>query len=100
MSAETRGAVLGYNQLVPPHVREALGSRSVDNDDVLHRLTIPVLVSHGLEDRVMRTDSSRHLASVIPDAQLSLYPGVGHSPFWEDSKRFNRELAAFAARCW
>jgi non-heme chloroperoxidase len=21
-------------------------------------------------------------------------------PFWEDSRRFNRELAAFAARCW
>jgi non-heme chloroperoxidase len=100
VSAETRGAVLGYNQLVPPHVREALCSRSVDNDDVLHRLTLPVLVSHGLEDRVMRTDSSRHIASVIPDAQLSLYPGVGHSPFWEDSRRFNRELAAFAARCW
>jgi pimeloyl-ACP methyl ester carboxylesterase len=100
VAAETRGSVLAYNQLVPAHVREALGSRSVDNDDVLRRLTVPVLVSHGLEDRVMRTDSSRHIASVIPDAQLSLYPGVGHSPFWEDSRRFNRELAAFAARCW
>jgi non-heme chloroperoxidase len=31
---------------------------------------------------------------------VSLYPGVGHSPFWEDARRFNRELAAFAARCW
>jgi pimeloyl-ACP methyl ester carboxylesterase len=100
VTAETRGSVLGYNLLVPPHVREALGSRCVDNDDVLHRLTVPVLISHGLEDRVMRTDSSRHIAAVIPDAQLSLYPGVGHSPFWEDSRRFNRELAAFAARCW
>ena len=100
VTPETRGSVLGYNQLVPPHVREALGSRSVDNDDVLRRLTLPVLISHGMEDRIMLTDSSRHLASVIPDAQLSLYPGVGHSPFWEDSRRFNRELAAFAARCW
>jgi pimeloyl-ACP methyl ester carboxylesterase len=45
--------------------------------------------------------SSRHIASLVPGAQVSLYySGVGHSPFWEDARRFNRELAAFAARCW
>jgi pimeloyl-ACP methyl ester carboxylesterase len=97
---ETRGVVLAYNGHVPAHVREALGSRVVDNDDVLHRLTVPVLVSHGLEDRVVRPESGQHIASVVPGAQVSLYPGIGHSPFWEDSRRFNRELAAFAARCW
>jgi pimeloyl-ACP methyl ester carboxylesterase len=92
--------VLAYNQWVPPYVREGLGSRAVDNDEVLHRLTLPVLISHGLEDRVILPESSRHLASVVPDAQVSYYAGVGHSPFWEDSRRFNHELAAFAARCW
>jgi pimeloyl-ACP methyl ester carboxylesterase len=96
----TRELVLDYTRRVPSHVREALGSRAVDNDDVLHRLTLPVLISHGLEDRVVLPESSRHIASVVPDAQVSLYPGIGHSPFWEDSRRFNRELAAFAARCW
>ena len=98
--AVTRELVLDYTRRVPSHVREALGSRSVDNDDVLHRLTLPVLISHGLEDRVVLPEASRHIASVVPDAQMSLYPGIGHSPFWEDSRRFNRELAAFAARCW
>jgi non-heme chloroperoxidase len=100
VSPETRDAVLAYTRHVPPHVREALGSRVVDHDDVLHRLTVPVLVSHGLEDRVVRPESSRHIASVVPGALVSLYPGIGHSPFWEDARRFNRELAAFAARCW
>jgi len=98
--AVTRDLVLDYTRRVPSHVREALGSRAVDNDDVLRRLTLPVLVSHGLEDRVVLPASSRHIASVIPDAQVSLYPEIGHSPFWEDARRFNRELAAFAARCW
>jgi non-heme chloroperoxidase len=97
---EVREQVLAYNQRVPSYVREGLCSRAVDNDDVLHRLTLPVLVSHGLEDRVMLPEASRHLASVVPDAQVSFYPDVGHSPFWEDPRRFNRELAAFAARCW
>jgi len=97
---ETHERILAYNQWVPPYVREGLGSRAVDNDEVLHRLTLPVLISHGLEDRVILPESSRHLASVVPEAQVSYYAGVGHSPFWEDSRRFNRELAAFAARCW
>jgi pimeloyl-ACP methyl ester carboxylesterase len=100
VSAETRRMVLAYTEMVPAYVREGIGSRAVDNDDVLHGLTIPVLVSHGLEDRMVRPDSGRHVASVVPGAHVSLYPGIGHSPFWEDSRRFNRELAAFAARCW
>jgi non-heme chloroperoxidase len=33
----------------------------------------------------------------VPGARLSMYHGVGHSPFAEDTERFNRELAAFAA---
>jgi non-heme chloroperoxidase len=100
VAPEIRTQVLAYNQRVPSYVREGLGSRSVDNDDVLRRLTLPVLVSHGLEDRVLLPDSSHHIASLVPDAQVSFYAGVGHSPFWEDSRRFNRELVAFAARCW
>jgi pimeloyl-ACP methyl ester carboxylesterase len=31
--------------------------------------------------------------SEIKNAKLSLYDGVGHSTFWEDAPRFNRELA-------
>ena len=34
-------------------------------------------------------------ATKIPGAGLSMYDGVGHAPFWEDTARFNSELAAF-----
>jgi len=100
VSQETRRRVLAYTEMVPPFVREGLGARVEDYDDVLHRLTVPVMVTHGLEDRVVLPESGRHIASVVKGAHVSLYPGVGHSPFWEDARRFNRELAAFAARCW
>ncbi|OJT16929.1 hypothetical protein BO221_47770 [Archangium sp. Cb G35] len=100
VSQETRKRVLAYTEMVPAYVREALGSRAEDYDDVLHRLTVPVLVTHGMEDRMVLPASSHHIRSMVPGAQLSLYSGVGHSPFWEDARRFNRELAAFAARCW
>jgi non-heme chloroperoxidase len=32
---------------------------------------------------------------VIPGDKLSVYEGIGHSPFYEDAPRFNTELAAF-----
>jgi len=32
---------------------------------------------------------------MIPGAKLSIYQGVGHSPFFEATARFNAELAAF-----
>ncbi len=99
-SPETRRAVLAYTARVPAHVREGLGSRAQDNDDVLRGLHVPVLVSHGLEDRVVLPASGRHIAALVPHAQLSFYPETGHSPFWEADRKFNRELAAFAAKCW
>ncbi len=34
-------------------------------------------------------------AAAIPGARISWYEDCGHSPFYEDAPRFNRELAAF-----
>ena len=88
--------VLGYNAVVPPHVRQGLLSRALDNDDVLARLSHPVLITHGVEDRVvLRAAAAKHAGS-IPHARTSSYPGVGHAPFWEDAERFNRELRELA----
>jgi non-heme chloroperoxidase len=54
-----------------------------------------VLVTHGAEDRNARLGAGQYTASVIPGAKLSVYQGIGHSPFYEDAPRFNTELAAF-----
>ena len=58
-------------------------------------LTLPVLVTHGAEDRNAKVGTAQFTASTIPGAKLSIYDGVGHSPFYEDAPRFNGELAAF-----
>ena len=34
-------------------------------------------------------------ADAIQFARRSLYDGIGHAPFWEDTARFNAELAGF-----
>jgi pimeloyl-ACP methyl ester carboxylesterase len=61
------------------------------------KLKLPVLVSHGAEDRNAKLGVARYTASVIPGAKLSIYEGIGHSPFYEDAPRFNKELAAFVS---
>jgi non-heme chloroperoxidase len=87
---------LGYNSAVPPQVRQALLSRTFDHDDLLERLTIPVLLTHGVEDAVVLPAMTEHHARLIPHAKTSWYEGVGHTPFREAPDRFNAELHAFA----
>jgi len=99
LAPAVRDEVLGYNLQVPHPVRLGVGQRAEDGDDVLDALKVPVLVTHGLADRVVLPETSRHLASRVKHAELSHYPDVGHSPFWEDAPRFNEELARFRARC-
>lgn len=91
--------VRAYNQQVPHQVRLGVGQRVEDGEDVLAALKLPILVSHGLEDRVVLPEASRLIASRVKHSELSRYPDVGHSPFWEDTARFNQELARFVARC-
>jgi pimeloyl-ACP methyl ester carboxylesterase len=37
----------------------------------------------------------RATAARIPGAQVTIYNGIGHTPFREAAERFDRELAAF-----
>ena len=46
--------MLGYNVSVPPYVRQALFSRSFDNDDLLPKIRKPVLITHGADDAVVK----------------------------------------------
>jgi pimeloyl-ACP methyl ester carboxylesterase len=88
---------LGYNVIVPPHVRFGLLNRQIDNDDLLPTLRKPVLITHGIEDAVVLLRMGQHNAEKIKHAQTSYYSSIGHAPFWENAERFNQELRAFAS---
>lgn len=49
MSAEDFYLMLGCSVSVPPYVRQALFSRSFDNDDLLPRISRPVLIVQGVQ---------------------------------------------------
>jgi pimeloyl-ACP methyl ester carboxylesterase len=88
--------MLGYNLSVPPYVRQALLSRSFDNDDLLPRLRKPVLITHGAEDAVVKPAAvDQHKASMT-HAQIHLMPNAGHAAFWDDAASFNRRLRDFS----
>jgi non-heme chloroperoxidase len=94
-SADDFETMLAFNMMVPPKVRAALGGRPLDATEIMSKLKLPVLVTHGAEDRNAKLTTAQYTASVIPGAKLSVYEGIGHSPFYEDAPRFNAELAAF-----
>src|SRR5258708_7453431 len=87
--------MLSFNMMVPPKVRAGLGGRPLDATEVMSKLKLPVLVTHGAQDRNSKFDNAQYTAAVIPGAKLSVYEGIGHAPFYEDAARFNSELTAF-----
>ena len=91
--------MLAYNASVPVEIRRSFGRSASDTEavqDLMRSLSLPVLISHGLEDQVIRPELSRWLKALIPAAELSLYQESGHAPFFEEPARFNRELEVFA----
>jgi non-heme chloroperoxidase len=92
-----RYLALGYNSVVPPRVRQALLSRTLSHDDLLERLTLPVLLAHGVDDQIVLPSMSEHHARLIPHAKSCWYEQVGHSSFLEVPDRFNADLRAFAS---
>ncbi|MBV8372165.1 MAG: alpha/beta hydrolase [Candidatus Eremiobacteraeota bacterium] len=92
--------VLTYTAIVPPAIRAKLVGRPADGHDKLAALAVPVLFTHGTDDRIIAVEMSRYGAQTVPGARLALYDGIGHSPFLESSERFDRELHAFVRTCF
>ncbi len=96
-TAEDLYLMLGYNVSVPPYVRQALFSRSVDNDDVLAKIRRPVLLTHGAADAIVKRAAVDQHKARIPHAQVDIMANAGHAPFWDHAVTFNRRLRDFAA---
>jgi non-heme chloroperoxidase len=94
-SQEEYEVMLAFNMMVPPKVRLGMSNRPLQVDDMLRSLRLPVLVTHGAEDKNSNLIAAEYTAKMISGAKLSVYQGIGHSPFFEDAPRFNGELAAF-----
>lgn len=96
MRREEFECTLAFNMVVRPGIRANLLAREVDSDDVLGNMSVPVLVSHGGQDRHVLPAMAEHVLDVCPTATPSWYEEAAHMPFVECPERFNAELAEFA----
>jgi non-heme chloroperoxidase len=94
-SADELYLMLGYNLSVPPYVRQAMFSRSFDNDDLLPEIHKPVLITHGTADAVVKQAVVDQHRAGMPHAQIHEMVGAGHAPFWDDAASFNKRLREF-----
>ena len=94
--AEELYLMLGYNLSVPPYVRQAMFSRSFDNDDLLPRIQKPVLITHGAKDAVVKVTAVDQHKAGMAHAQVQVVTDAGHGPFWDDAAAFNQNLRRFS----
>src|SRR5262245_50114830 len=96
LSAEERYLIRGYNASVPPYVRQALFSRAFDNDDLLPKISKPVLITHATADAVVKPIVIERQMKAIRNAQVHMIDDAGHACFWDDAPTYNRRLHEFA----
>jgi pimeloyl-ACP methyl ester carboxylesterase len=92
--------MLGYNMLCPFEIRQQIGhwlTPVAVSEGALRAVRVPTLVVHGLDDILVLPAAGEHTAMLIPHARTSFYESCGHSVFFEEPARFNRELADFVA---
>ena len=80
---------------VTPYARQAMQGRSLDNSDLIDRLTMPVLFIIGDADRAATPEGLAELSGNIPDARIAEYADTGHMPFVERREKFNDEIEEF-----
>ena len=94
-TAEEFETILAFNMVVPAKIRGWLRRPAPSYEQTLRAVTVPTLVTHGVEDKILGVGLGKYVATTVPGAKASFYKGIGHTPFWEDSSRFNQELIEF-----
>jgi pimeloyl-ACP methyl ester carboxylesterase len=62
------------------------GNPYADLQGTLPRLKAPTLLIWGSKDPIMEEDMRQSLRDGLPGAQVKIFEGLGHNPFWEDPR--------------
>jgi pimeloyl-ACP methyl ester carboxylesterase len=76
---------------------EALPSATAyaDLQSTLPRLEAPTLLIWGSKDPIMEEPMRKTLRDALPGAQVKIFEGLGHNPFWEDPAAVARVVNTF-----
>ncbi len=99
MGDEWRARAAQIAMMLPAYARRHMFNRSLANMDLIERVDVPMMIVVGGKDLSTPEDAARELATKLERqgvrAIVTVYPDSGHSPFAEESLRFNAELAEF-----
>lgn len=97
-SDEALHRMLVINGMTPRAVNEGfVKTTTTDLEPVFGAYDGSILVTHGAHDRLVRLAMSERIRALSPRHRLSVFDQSGHSPFYEEPARYNRELAAYVA---
>jgi len=66
-----------------------------DLQSTLPRLKAPTLLIWGSKDPIMDEPARKTLRDALPGAQVKVFEGLGHNPFWEDPAAVARVINSF-----
>ncbi len=66
-------------------------------DTELSMITVPTLIVHGVHDKVIPFSQAEILNDKIKGSKLIPFEYSGHGLFWEERKKFNKELIDFTS---
>lgn len=69
-----------------------------DIQSTLPRLKAPTLLIWGSKDPIMEPSMRKSLRDGLPHAQVKIFEGLGHNPFWEQPEAVANVLNAFLAK--
>jgi len=71
------------------------GDARIDLQPMLPRIKAPTLLIWGEKDPIMVEKDRCALIRGLPSAEVKVFPGLGHNPFWEQPKAVADTLQAF-----
>jgi pimeloyl-ACP methyl ester carboxylesterase len=83
------------HQMLPVYAQRAMSGLSLANQDVIPRLTGPVLFLVGAQDGSQSAEVLRTAAGQLPQGRVEVMEGTGHAPFIDAPEAFNARLRAF-----
>ena len=69
---------------------------TIDLRPLLHNVRQPVLLVHGDADPLMPLAAAQRLHTLLPNAELDIFPGSAHAPFACEPERFIASVRRFA----
>ena len=88
------GVQEAFSSMFPEPRQQWVDAMSL-SDEELSRIDCPVLLVHGLEDKVIPVSSSEYLQRKLPNAELVLFNRCGHWVQIEKTEEFIKKVKSF-----